>query len=172
MTYFEDLSRCDYFGPFAGDAQLVAVGWLDHLHPFATGDILPGVMGRLVQFLKDPWDLGAFWGWHLCEICREGVRLVHQPKESYPDREALSQELSREMKQFPGIPGIGQANLFIPVPGSLDVYVAPSLVVHYMKSRQYCPPLQFQEALMYCPEMNSPSYLGHMRSRGLTKDRR
>lgn len=163
MAYFEDLSRCDYFGSFAPEAQLIAVGWLDHLHPISTGTVPDGVMSRLVDFLKDPCDFISFWGYHQCEICRpEGVQLPPSPT-----REQIAEELSRDSKLFPGL-DLGSANLFIPVPGRLEIYVAPSLIVHYIRSHDYFPPLQFQEALMKCPEMNSSSYLASMQSRGLT----
>lgn len=120
-------------------------------------------MARLIYLLRDPWDPGNYWGSHMCEICRpQGIIL--RPDAS---REEIAEELGREQSQFPEIPGLGLTNLFIPAPGSLDVYVAPSLVVHYIKYHQYSPPLPFQEALMKCPEMKSPAYLSDMRSRGL-----
>ena len=166
MAYYEDLSPCDYFDYLVPAGELIAVGWLDHAHPFSTGIVPVAVMTRLIDFLRDPWDLGIFWGWHLCEICRpEGIKLKPDPS-----REEIAEEFNRESRQFPEVPGLGNANLFIPVPGSLNVYVAPSLIVHYIKYHQYCPPIQFQEALIKCPEMNSPGYLGHMRSRGLSKE--
>lgn len=168
MAYYEDLGRCDYFGYLAPAGELLAVGWLDHIHPISTGDVPPEVMARLLDFLREPWDLGNFWGSHLCEICRpEGIKLGRNPS-----REEVAEELNREARQFSEVPGLGIDNLFIPVPGSPDVYVAPSLIVHYIRYHQYCPPIQFQEALMKCPEMNSPAYLGHMRSRGLSKQGR
>jgi len=168
MAYYEDLSRCDYFDYWGLSERLVAVGWLDNAHPFSTGIVSAEVMARLISFLKKPWDPSSFWGFHLCEICRpEGNTL--RPNAS---REEVAEELSRELRQFPEIPDLGNVNLFIPVPDSLDVYVAPSLIVHYIRSHSYYPPSQFQEALMKCPEMNSPSYLGQLRSRGLSADGR
>lgn len=164
MTYFADLSRCDYFGSFAREAHFVAVGWLDAVHPFPTGPIPAKVKGRLLHFLQDPWHaLDLFWGSHLCEICRpDGLQLGPNPT-----REEIASEIGREVAQFPSVPGIGHSNLAIPVPGRMEIFVAPSLIIHYIESHQYCPPLEFQEALLKCPEINSDSYLGHLRSRGL-----
>lgn len=168
MAYYEDLSLCDYFEHWSLSGRLIAVGWLDQTHPYSTGIVSAEVMARLTNFLRKPWDPSSFWGYHLCEICRpEGNKLT-------PDasRAEVAEELSRELRQFPEIRDLGKVNLFIPVPDSLDVYVAPSLIVHYIKSHGYCPPSPFQEALMICPEMNSSAYLGQIRSRGLSKDGR
>ena len=50
----------------------------------------------------------------------------------------------------------GVANLF--VPGETAVFVAPELIVHYIETHSYCPPLEFIAAVMACPPMNSPAF--------------
>lgn len=52
---------------------------------------------------------------------------------------------------------MGTSNLFVPAEGFL--YVAPSLILHYMDAHDYSPPVDFQRAVMACPAMRSMEYL-------------
>lgn len=52
---------------------------------------------------------------------------------------------------------MGVFNLFIPGDGVL--YVAPSLILHYMDAHGYGPPKEFQASVMSCPPMRSMDYL-------------
>ena len=52
---------------------------------------------------------------------------------------------------------LGAANLFVPADRFL--YVAPSLILHYVDSHAYAPPKEFQDAVLECPEMRSMAYL-------------
>ena len=51
---------------------------------------------------------------------------------------------------------LGCSNLWVPANGC--VYVAPSLIAHYIRILEYKPPAEFVDAVMRCPEMNSPEY--------------
>lgn len=69
MAWYEDLQPCDYFGPdFA--RYLRAVGWLESGHAFPTGRVEAAVYARLIELLKEPWEPGAFVGWHQCDLCQ------------------------------------------------------------------------------------------------------
>ena len=52
---------------------------------------------------------------------------------------------------------IGSNNLFVPADGFL--FVAPSTIIHYIDSHGYSPPIEFQRAVLECPEMRSMHYL-------------
>lgn len=52
---------------------------------------------------------------------------------------------------------MGVNNVF--VPGNDCLFVAPSLIIHYIDAHRYCPPLAFQEAVTASPEMRSVAYL-------------
>ena len=158
MTYYEDLNRCYYFDNLAPGVQFIAVGWLSHKYPFPTGVISKAAKSRLISFLKDPWDFSAFWGSHLCDICAPAGSELKSGAPLF---------LPLEFTQFPEIPDLGSSNLFIPDAESNNIYVVPSLIVHYIESHQYNPPIQFQDSLMKCPEMNSQNYFEAMRDRGL-----
>jgi hypothetical protein len=71
MTWFDDLSPCDYFGPEFAE-YLTAVAWLDDAHPITTGQVGQSVYDRLIEFARDPWHPPAVpitVGVHQCELC-------------------------------------------------------------------------------------------------------
>ncbi|QDU30172.1 hypothetical protein ETAA8_52910 [Anatilimnocola aggregata] len=50
----------------------------------------------------------------------------------------------------------GTANLFIPYEGK--IYVCPELITHYINAHYYSPPVEFCEAVLACPPMQSMAY--------------
>ena len=135
MTYFEDLSSI-YVDPDAS-INILAVGWLERGRAYQKGAVQEEVVAALVKLLVHPWQPAVTAGRHACSFCR-----------------------------FSGGPGtlvykgtkiaMGSANLF--VPGDHCVYVAPSLMVHYMDAHEYAPPQPFCQALLACSPMRSPAY--------------
>lgn len=59
----------------------------------------------------------------------------------------------------------GLSNLF--VPAGTRVFVAPELIVHYIREHGYCPPTDFLAAAMTCPEPGSGDYFRNLRAAGL-----
>jgi hypothetical protein len=45
------------------------------------------------------------------------------------------------------------------IPSRSCVYVAPDLVVHYVEVHSYCPPQEFIDAVLACPEQSSEAYV-------------
>jgi hypothetical protein len=142
---YEDLSPCTYFG---AEQELLAVGWLDSESTFSKGQVSPNFFKSLVELLVDPWQPVAMAGKQPCLLCR----FTGGPSEiRYADMTAR----------------LGAATLFVP---NVDqVFVAPSLVAHYIDAHGYCPPAEFQTAVANCPPMRSMEYLKLMRSFGLHK---
>jgi hypothetical protein len=66
VSWFADLSP---FGDSGPDAGLLTVGWLERGRPFPTGQVDPAVYGRLVEFLRDPWEPTLTKGFHRCDLC-------------------------------------------------------------------------------------------------------
>ena len=97
-------------------------------------------MERLFGLFRNPWEPGVFIGSAECDFCS----FSGGPK---------SFQLSGQNDSV----HIGVSNLFVPGDGCL--FVAPSLIVHYVDAHGYCPPRVFQEAVMTCPEMRSVDYL-------------
>jgi hypothetical protein len=143
MTHFEDLSSCTY--GFASDTEkLKAVGWLAWGHPYTERqtDLSEAHFHQLLRLLVNPWEPGHFMGAHECEFCfgpeDEGHRFT--------------------LERCGLIIHFGASNLF--VPGKDCIYVAPSMIAHYVHAHDYEPPAEFWEAVLVlsCPEMGSETY--------------
>ncbi len=177
MTHYAALGPIDYFREFSFPA-LRAVGWLGWSYPYQQGEVRPEFFERLCLMLLDPWAPVMFRGRHQCELCswevppasedtvalEEELKRTLQPGE---ERSARYREIYARMGGIRSRPepirvgdrvlSMGQLNLFIPGEGC--VYVAPSLIAHYIRSHRYAPPAEFVEAVLECPEMHSEEYL-------------
>jgi len=136
MAHYPDLSACRYFS-IDNEDKLIAVGWLDPDFEFTRGDVDPDVVAALCSFCVNPWEPAALMGCHDCGYCRftTGMRTF-----TYNHTVML-----------------GSSNLFIPADGFL--FVAPSLILHYIDAHGYAPPREFCEAVVKCPPMRSMDYL-------------
>jgi hypothetical protein len=114
MTYYPDLSACDYFG--STDVPLVAIGWLENGRDVPTGEVPEQVFEQLRELLREPWG-PAFFGWHDCDLCvyRYGPSKLRTHRNT-----------------------MGFKNVF--VPGDAKIYVAPELILHYIDQHGYSPP--------------------------------
>jgi len=63
---------------------------------------------------------------------------------------------------------LGFSNVFVPGEGRL--YVAPSLILHYIAEHGYAPPQEFQAAVLACPPMGSAEYLAAVAEFGVLLD--
>jgi hypothetical protein len=144
MAHFEDLQPCDYFGPVEG--TLLSIGWLNREHAFRKGKVDRSVFDALAKLSTDPWQPFALAGRHPCEFCvfTGGPAQLSVAGVSVP---------------------LGSMNVF--VPGKRAVYVAPSLVLHYIDAHEYAPPDVFQEAVEACPPMRSIPYLQALHEQGV-----
>ena len=121
MPYFPNLSPCTYFG--RQYSRLIAIGWLDPGSEYQKGGVSGDFFSSLVALLEHPGQPFICLGIHYCSFCQ----LTNVDK----DHKIT----------------IGVDNLFIP--GKDQVYVAPSMITHYIDSHDYQPPLEFQEAVMF-----------------------
>jgi len=133
MTYFPDLSPCPYFGKAEAD-QLVAIGWLDEEHTYLQGEVGEDFTDKLSELLVNPWAPMSLLGFADCPFCTESDSVTYKGKTIQT----------------------GTLNLFIP--GESFLYVAPSLIAHYIISHNYSPPSSFCEAVLRCPPMRSKEY--------------
>jgi hypothetical protein len=58
------------------------------------------------------------------------------------------------------IPTRGDSDIL--VPGETVIYVAPALILHYIRAHNYLPPFPFLKAVLACPEPTSPEYLAKL----------
>jgi hypothetical protein len=139
MAHYRGLERCTYFDrPGEPLVELTAVGWLERPHSFEQGGVPAEVLERLFALVETVWDPIRFRGGHTCDLCSFGAR-------------ELRSETGR-------VADVGSRNLFVPMPGNSGLFVAPSLILHYVLSHRYRPPAQFQLAVMACPATSSSSY--------------
>lgn len=175
-TYFEDLSPCLYFGEDifgAAPEKMKAVGWLAKGRPYPRRQTkLPKVAFRqLLRLLEDPWEPCHFMGYHKCRFCSPVSQ--GQNKESKAQtvirkfvrglefvlvrgRKTDAFERRHRIKRYGLVIDFGAKNLF--VPGGGLIYVAPSMIAHYIDAHAYEPPAVFWEAVTKCPEMWSDAY--------------
>ena len=177
MTYYADLGPIDYFRDLSFPA-LRAVGWLGPSYPYQQGEVRLEFFERLCVLLLDPWDPVMFRGSHECELCswevppasEDSMALEEELMRTLPPGEERSTRFRELYARMGGIRrrpepirvgdqvlSMGQLNLF--VPGEGCVYVAPSLIAHYIRTHGYAPPGEFVEAVLQCPEMHSEEYL-------------
>lgn len=128
--------------PSEGSPKLLAVGWLEPGHEFPCGEVGNEFVSKLVDLLVNPWQPAVVMGRHKCGFCR----FSGGPCSFRLANSATSSEIR-----------IGVSNLWLPANGFL--FVAPSLIVHYIDSHGYLPPAEFQKAVIACPPMRSMEYL-------------
>lgn len=137
MTWYPDLDRCDYFR-LEDVSSLRAIAWLERGHPFSEGEVDDELLASLFEMAANPWQPVLLLGWHDCSLC--------------DDRDGPGSFSLGERRVT-----IGIANIF--VPDRDVVFVAPSMILHYIAVHQYQPPRQFLEAVKRCPPMGSPQYV-------------
>ena len=158
--------------------RLKAVGWLACGHPYTSRQLpLPEMrLGQLLRLLIDPWQPVYFMGSHECEFCPDETVQV-SPVGNEGSQEPLvtrqvvdGAEIEFVKWQTPLkayyrrhrierdglVVYFGATNLYLPADGC--VYVAPSMIAHYVDVHGYEPPAVFWEAVMNCPPMASETY--------------
>ncbi len=144
MAHFEDLSECLYL-PGSEGLGFKAVGWLERNHDYPKGDVSAGFFEGLLKVLENAWAPFGMAGVHECQLCRFSGG--HGQFDC-----AFGAYGSRRYR----FTGVGNGFLFIPKDGVL--YVSPSSIAHYIDAHEYRPPIEFQVAVMACPEMRSSAY--------------
>jgi hypothetical protein len=154
MAWYADLEPY----PFRGETtnKLLAVGWLESKYAFPCSRQARAVID---QFAECVWTQGrhfpfGYLGFHSCSFCgdqsEENWVREHNGRWSY-----VGFEQSTDI--YNGITTImGAANIFIP--GKTAVYIAPSLMLHYLDSHDYAPPSEFIDALAQCPPIGCEAY--------------
>ena len=115
------------------------VGYLARGHSFTKGTASEVFFDCLVALVERP--LSAWCGYHTCDLGWCGLSLGgEQPKFRYKGR------LIR----------LGATDIL--VPGDEVVYLAPSLILHYIRRHKYLPPQCFVKAVLNCPAPSSQEY--------------
>lgn len=141
MTYVKDLTPITLFDCYPGDG----VGWLEPEYEYPTGDVEPAFVSALAELFMDPWAPAVYTGYHYCRFC---------------DGETSHSYVHNGQRIL-----LGNSNLFLPTPTAL--YLAPSLILHYITEHQYAPPTVFVDAVLACPQMGSPEYVAMLELHGV-----
>ena len=138
MTWLADLSPCTYVFPGPNASQFLSVGWLEPSHPYSQGEV------------SEP---------------------VFSPPVRTPGRAIRSQDVQRisrlrALRLCPPrgpVRGFsfcsGATNLYVPHEPRAVIFVAPSLIAHYIAEHDYKPPDEFSDAIAACPAMGSNEYI-------------
>jgi hypothetical protein len=139
MAHIPDLSTCGYL-PASDGLSFVAIGWLEAGQDFAQGNVSEEFFARLCALLQQPWQPPvACGGIHPCTLCRFSVGRAQSSIKNY------------------FFDGVGRGFLF--VPSGETLFISPTSVAHYIDAHGYFPPVEFQQAIVNCPEMPSQEYM-------------
>jgi hypothetical protein len=132
-----------YIADLAESGPIKSVGYLAREHAFAQGEVSEEVFDRLVNMLKLHIKLYIqhWMGYHHCYLGPCGSNQP-QPASYY---------------QGLVIPRSCRSDIVVPDEGVL--YVAPALVLHYIRCHHYLPPACFLEAVLKCPETGSDEWV-------------
>jgi hypothetical protein len=129
--YLPDLSTY----PATSDLPtMLAIGWLDCMHPFETAPPSSAFLTRLEAF---------------CVSCRIASMGIH-------DCEFCSPELQRGYIYAQGSI-LGSAEIVI-FGRKGTKYIAPNLIYHYVQAHHYNPPSVFQQAVLASASPSSRAY--------------
>ena len=132
--------------PYADDLPLLSVGFLAREQGYKRGEVSEEFFTKLCALASNAWNPPVVaGGFHICELCR----FTGGGTARFRDYQ-VSNVSNRELY----------------VPGTDVVFVAPISITHYIDAHEYCPPLQFQEAVLQCPPMRSVDYFKALLANG------
>ena len=115
-----------------------SVGYLTPDQDYPRGKVSEDAIGRLVDLAKHP--VIAWFGYHDCALDPCGSGLFQ------PELKHLSLVIPT------------RCSTDIVVPGKSVLYVAPTLILHYILRHGYAPPSYFLDAVIACPKAASEVY--------------
>jgi len=143
MAHFEDLSRYVYLSRIAPQSTK-NVGWLERGHHFdemvAAKEILDALWNHCTISVVQTRGI------HLCNLCMPGKKVVAERN----GRRVLL--------------GTSEIRVFA---ASGEIYAAPTLIFHYVRTHRYKPPAEFLSALTSGPRPPAQEYFERLRSIGL-----
>jgi hypothetical protein len=147
MAYFQDLSPYSYHqsGVRPGTQN---IGWLEAKHRFPKGTVPVLFLRKLWKLCKVP--IVQTRGFHVCEFC------------NMPTNEVPKLEFENEILNL----GSAEIRAFHP---DGQIYAAPNLIFHYVRSHSYQPPSVFIQAVMTGPDPETKDYAEKLRIAGFLR---
>jgi hypothetical protein len=118
------------------------IGYLRRSIHYRRGEVSDLVLERLVSLAKHPYI--EFFGYHYCNL---GQCLGFDSEAQPALEERYKEFVIRD-----------RCSTDIVVPGKSEIFIAPALILHYIRSHRYLPPSNFVEAVLACPDPESPEY--------------
>ncbi len=132
--YYKDLTEYNYtnleYSGIKRNKKPVCVGWLGREEGFVKGKVSEIIVKRLLLLCLFPRNLTR--GYHVCEFC---------PSNPYP--EDIRQQKG---KLFGKMIFLGNGEIHIQGKNN-RLYIAPTLIVHYISVHNYKPPQEFIDTL-------------------------
>lgn len=125
MTFFEDGSCYSYVDGRV-HRQMINVGWLAKGREFPVGAIPERVMKRVERLCLDRKNVSR--GFHVCEFCDMGNMW------------------GQEFNCVGTTVRLGCGEIHVPAKDG-RIFVAPDLIVHYIRDHHYLPPHEFLESI-------------------------
>jgi len=138
MTYYEDLSEYSYHSGMFYRSKTRNIGWLGMGYKFEQAEPSDELLEKLWLFCKI--SVAQMRGIHECEFCRD---------------DSYYAERNGEMLLL----GTSEIRVF----SGGEIYAAPTLIYHYVKSHNYRPPDEFIRALKEGPTPESPEYFDRLK---------
>ena len=139
MTYFPDHSSYAY--GHSSHPDVVHVGWLDNIHPYAKGTVDARLIEKMKLLASKPVEL--YRGKHICELCTEPPDIV---KTILPNGIVIDPDCSWarwvDQRSSSGEIRVSREGI---------IFAAPVLIVHYIEAHNYLPPTQFLKAVEEAP---------------------
>lgn len=130
--HYHDLSQYEYFLEIVGSerrdySKYLNVGWLDSRFFYPTGEVPAGFLDKLFLLCLEPE--AETRGNHVCDLCKSpGIFEMLKVQKNGVDCWLGNGEIR-----------IGTSEV---------VYVAPTLIYHYVSEHSYLPPAKFIEAVL------------------------
>lgn len=138
MSYYRDLTchtYSDYTWALTGGVPyiFINIGWLDAAHPYTHGEMAPRdkelLLDMLFEYCRYPVCL--YQGSHDCHYC------------DYQDSKF---DIINVLKNRITVP-LGNGSIMVQGRNNL-VYVAPTMIYHYVAEHDYIPPDEFIRAVL------------------------
>ena len=125
------------FMNFGHEENTYNIGWIEELDTADTGIVPSEFFDALWEYIKCPFN------------CTRGMHC-----NTYLDKESSYYKAV----YYDSIIMLGTAEIRVIDKVNKCIYAAPDLVLHYVISHKYCPPIEFVEAVIHGPKPNSIEY--------------
>jgi hypothetical protein len=149
MSYFPDLTPYDFLA--VPQPNIVNVGWLCVAHRYPQGKVAPHLLERLKKLACHPVHLTR--GFHVCDLCKDRSHHLHPEMRGNGEIQITVRVFADGTLTPNSVESLSQKEIESGLILYRKVtYASPVLIVHYIESHDYLPPLEFLNALEAIPD--------------------